>query len=230
VNARRRGDAAERRVIAATEQHVRERMAGDASGHDWWHVERVRALARRIAREEGADEFVVDLAALLHDVDDYKLSGSEDAGPTAVREWLETQAVEPGLVDEVVAVVRGISFRGSGVADAPLGVEGRCARDADRLDALGAIGIARAFAYGGATGQPIHDPGLAPRRHETAEEYRSPTGTTVNHFHEKLLLLGERMSTSTGRRIARHRLRVLDEFLAEFDAEWEGRDGDGDVV
>jgi len=124
-------------------------MAGDGTGHDWWHVDRVRKLAVRIARAEGADELVVELAALLHDVADYKLTGSEEAGPEAAHVWLTAGGASPELVEHVVTIVRGISFKGAGVAEADLTLEGRCTRDADRLDALGAVGIARAFAYGG---------------------------------------------------------------------------------
>ncbi len=211
------------RVVARTERFVREQLAGDATGHDWWHVERVRRLALELAAEEGADAFTVELAALLHDVGDYKRSGSDEAGPAAARAWLDAQGVEAGVRDRVVEIVRGVSFRGAGVADVELPVEGRCVRDADRLDALGAIGIARAFAYGGASGQPLHDPALAPRRHGSAREYRSASTTTINHCHEKLLLLRDRIDTKAGKRLAERRHAVLAEFLAEFAAEWEGR-------
>jgi uncharacterized protein len=126
--------------------------------------------------------------------------------------------------DRVVEIVRGVSFKGAGVADVELSLEGRCVRDADRLDALGAIGIARAFAYGGATGQPLHDPTLEPAWHGTASEYREKRSTTINHFHEKLLLLRDRVDTAAARRIAERRHAVLVEFLDEFAAEWEARD------
>ena len=211
-------------VIAHAEDHVRRLLAGDSGGHDWWHVERVRRLALRLAREEQADELVVELAALLHDVADYKLSGSEEAGPRGVERWLSEHEVRADLIEAVVAIVAGVSYKGAGVGDAPLSVEGQCVRDADRLDAMGALGIARAFAYGGESGRLIHDPGVAPERHADVESYMASTGTTINHFHEKLLLLKERITTASGRRIAEHRQQVMLEFLDEFEQEWAARD------
>ena len=211
-------------VVTRTEEYVRRQLAADGSGHDWWHVDRVRRLALRLAREEAADELVVELAALLHDVGDYKLSGSEEAGPKLAGEWLRSQGLPESVVAAVVEIVAGISFKGAGAADPPLSLEGRCVRDADRLDALGAIGIARAFAFGGHKGRALHDPRVGPQRHADAAAYRSAESTTVNHFHEKLLLLAERMETAGGRRIAEHRHRVVQEFLDEFLAEWDAAD------
>jgi uncharacterized protein len=211
-------------LIARAEQFARRELAGDSSGHDWWHVDRVRRLALRLAREERADELVVELAALLHDVADYKLSGSEEAGPQAVERWLRGQGVDDNAVDDVVAIIEGISFKGASVADQALSIEGQCVRDADRLDAIGAIGIARAFAFGGHQGRALHDPSIAPQRHADAEAYMSAESTTVNHFYEKLLLLKERMSTTSARRIAEHRHQVMLDFLRELEREWDARD------
>lgn len=211
-------------VIARAEEHVRRELAGNAGGHDWWHVERVRRLALRLAREEHADELVVELAALLHDVADHKLSGSVEAGPREVQRWLSEQAAPADLIDAVVAIVGGVSYKGAGVDDLPLSVEGQCVRDADRLDAMGALGIARAFAFGGERGRLIHDPAVGPARHDDAASYMASTGPTINHFHEKLLLLKGRMTTAGGRRIAEHRHRVMLEFLDEFEREWTAGD------
>jgi uncharacterized protein len=198
-------------LIARVEEYVRREMEGDSGGHDWWHIERVRATALRLAREEHADELVVELAALLHDVADHKLSGSEEAGPTEVERWLSAHDVPEELAKAVVSIVAGVSFKGADVADPPLSIEGECVRDADRLDAMGALGIARAFAFGGQRGRVLHDPAAA--------------GTTIDHFHEKLLLLEERMSTASGRRIAERRHQVMLQFLDEFEREWSARDG-----
>jgi uncharacterized protein len=197
-------------LIALTEEYVHQELADDSSGHDWWHVNRVRRLALRLAREEGADELVVELAALLHDVADYKLSGSEQAGPRAAEQWLSGRGLADDVIEAVVAIVAGTSFKGADIADRPLSIEGQCVRDADRLDAMGAIGIARAFAFGGHKGRVLHDP--------------NAESTSLNHFHEKLLLLKERMTTGSGRRIAEHRHQVMLDFLREFDREWDARD------
>jgi uncharacterized protein len=212
-------------VIARTEDYVRDELSGDSSGHDWWHVDRVRKLALRLAREEGADELVVELAALLHDVADYKFSGSPDAGPQAAREWLVGQGADVVTVEHVAEIVAKMSFKGARVPDAELSLEGRCVRDADRLDAIGAIGIARAFAFGGHKGRMLHDPTVEPQPHTDPDAYMRAQTTTINHFYEKLLLLEERMSTDSARRIAAHRQRVMQAFMEEFHAEWNADDG-----
>jgi len=210
-------------VVARTAARVRELLAGDASGHDWWHIERVRRLALRLAGEEGADPLAVELAALLHDVGDWKMSGDPHGGARYAREWLGGLGVEPGLVEHVAQIVDTLSFKGAGVPT-PMGtLEGKVVQDADRLDALGAIGIARAFAFGGSRGRPLHDPDAPPRLHASFEQYRAAGGATLNHFHEKLLLLRDRMNTASGRRIAEERHRYMEEFVARFLAEWEGR-------
>ncbi len=211
-------------VLSRTEAHVRELLAGDASGHDWWHIERVRRLALRLAAEEGADPLVVELAALLHDVADWKISGDALAGARHARDWLLSLQVEPSIAEHVAGIVAGVSFKGAGVPTPMSTIEGRVVQDADRLDALGAIGLARAFAYGGSRGRPMHDPADDPRLHSSFAEYRSATGSTLNHFHEKLLLLRERMNTVAGRRIAEERHRYMEEFVRRFLAEWEGEE------
>jgi uncharacterized protein len=211
-------------AIAATESYVAAQLAGDSSGHDWWHVARVRALALRIAEAEEGDPTVVELAALLHDVADWKVSGSETAGAEAAQQWLSGLDIDTEVRDHVVAIVAGVSFKGSAAVDVPLSVEGSCVRDADRLDAMGAIGIARTFAYGGHVGQPLHDPGVAPQRDLAGASYRASRSSTINHFHEKLLLLRDRMTTATGRELAEHRHQVMQDYLLEFHAEWDGRD------
>jgi uncharacterized protein len=213
-------------VLARTEAYVRAKMEGEGSGHDWWHVDRVRRMALRLAREEGADPYVTELAALLHDVADHKFhGGDETAGPRTAREWLDGLAVEPSVVEHVAAVIAGLSYKGAGVETPMPTAEGRVVQDADRLDAIGAIGVARTFAYGGSRGRSLHEPGAAPEMHASFAAYKASTGPTINHFHEKLLLLRDRINTDAARRIARGRHRFMEEFLERFHAEWDGTDG-----
>jgi uncharacterized protein len=208
-------------VLEKTAAYVRELLAGDTSGHDWWHIERVRRLALAIGRGEGADLFVVELAALLHDIADWKFhAGDESLGPRRAAAWLVDLDVERGTIDHVCQIIAGVSFKGSGVDTPMRSLEGRVVQDADRLDALGAIGIARAFAYGGHAGRAICDPDVAPEKHDSFAAYKRSTGPTINHFHEKLLLLKDRMNTETARRMAQRRHEFMEQFLARFYAEW----------
>lgn len=209
-------------LIASTAAHVRQQMAGDPTGHDWFHIQRVWRLAVRIGREEGADLALVELAALLHDLDDWKRRGASPEGPVAARAWLRSQAARPEMIERICQIIEELSFKGAGVPTPMSSLEGRCVQDADRLDALGAIGIARAFAYGGHHGRLLYDPAVPPRLHATFEEYRRSSGPTLNHFYEKLLLLRDRMQTATGRRLAAERHRFLEQFLERFLREWEG--------
>lgn len=210
-------------VVARTEAWVREKMSGEGTGHDWWHVHRVRRMALRLARDEGADPFVVELAALLHDVADHKFhGGDETAGPRAAREWLAPLGVDAAVVEHVADIIARLSFKGAGVRTPMASPEGAVVQDADRLDAIGATGIARAFAFGGSRGRLLHDPDQAPELHASFESYRSSTGSTLSHFHEKLLLLRDRMNTAAARRIADERHRYMEGFVARFLAEWEG--------
>jgi uncharacterized protein len=180
-------------------------------------------MALRLADEEGADRVVTELAALLHDVADWKFAGGDDrAGSRAGRQWLESLRAEAVVIDHVCEIIDGMSFKGAGVATPMRTLEGKCVQDADRLEAIGAIGVARAFAYGGHKGQPKHDPEMQPQAHATFEAYKQNRGTTINHFYEKLLLLKERMNTRAGRRLAEGRHAYLERFLEQFLAEWQG--------
>jgi uncharacterized protein len=208
-------------VLAAAEAFVKRQLAGDSSGHDWWHIARVRSLARTIARQEGADGFVCELAALLHDVADDKIAGSEEAGLRTVREWLAAQAVDETTAAHVMEIIATMSF-GGGNRPPMRTLEGRVVQDADRLDALGALGIARAFAYGGSRGRALWDPDEPPRQYAGKADYRAGGSSTINHFHEKLLLLKDRMNTAYGRQLAERRHAYMLAFLDEFAAEWEG--------
>jgi len=209
--------------IARTRKHVRTRLGEEVTGHDWWHAHRVCRSSLEIGRQEGADLYVVQLAALLHDVADWKFhDGDEEAGPRVAASWLRSIAVDDGAIAHVTAIIRDISFKGAEVPTPMRTLEGEVVQDADRLDALGAIGIARAFAYGGFRGQVLHDPESPPRIAVSTEIYKTQRGSTINHFSEKLLLLKDRMNTETARRIALERHQVMERFLEQFHAEWDG--------
>lgn len=211
------------RLIERTADFIRERLQNDASGHDWWHIDRVRRNAVYLAKAEGADVELCELAALLHDIADWKFHGGDEcAGPNAARAWLRSQQVEESMIDRVCDIIAGVTYKGAGVETPMSTREGRCVQDADRLDALGAIGIARAFAFGGHFGRMMYDPDHPPELHADFAAYKSKTGPTINHFYEKLLLLKDRMQTDTGRRLAAERHQFLETFLRQFFAEWNG--------
>ncbi len=215
-------------VIQKTKMFVRERLEDEPTGHDWWHVYRVWRMSKRIADEESKrgtviNLFVVELAALLHDIADYKFNnGDEEVGLKITREWLSSLKVPEEIIVQVCEIIKQISFKGAGVESKPSSIEGEIVQDADRLDALGAIGIARCFATGSRLGNPIHIPGLKPIHHNSFEEYKTKRTTSINHFYEKLLLLKDRMNTETGRRLAEGRHKYMEEYLERFFKEWEG--------
>lgn len=206
-------------VITALEPEVRERLSAIDPAHDWFHVQRVRGLARKLLEHEAGDAERVDLLALLHDVCDRKLGERAMTG-AALRERFEALGVDEPMITRVFADLEKFGFPGAGAQERPLSREGEIVRDADRLDALGAIGIARTFAYAGSIGQALHDPALPARLHASTAEYRNAKTTALNHFEEKLMLLPERMHTATAQAIARERVAVLVEFRARFLAEW----------
>ncbi len=196
-------------------------MQGESSGHDWWHIYRVWQTSIYITTREKVNNDVVQLAALLHDIGDWKFhDGDETVGPRLTSEWLQSLGVEEDIIAQVTEIIANLSFKGADVRAAPLSPEGQVVQDADRLDAIGAIGIARAFAYGGAKGREMHDPEVQPGMHATFEEYKAARGTTINHFHEKLVLLKDRMNTPTARALAEQRHTFMLEFLDQFNAEW----------
>lgn len=210
-------------VIKQTAEFARETLSGDGSGHDWWHVYRVWKTALRIAQLEQADLFVVELAALLHDIADWKFhDGDEHAGPKAASAWLEKLDVEKDVIAHVCEIIAGISFKGAGVKTPMQTLEGKVVQDADRLDAIGAIGIARAFAYGGSKGREMHTPGEKPVMHSSFDAYKKSKGPTINHFYEKLLLLRDQMNTQAAAQMALERHHYMEQFLQRFYREWEG--------
>ena len=190
-------------IISKTCKFVENRLAGDGSGHDWWHIFRVWTLAKKIAVEEKAQLETVELGALLHDIADWKFHGGDDSiGPTMAQEFLSNNDVDPQVIESVVDIVSTISYKGAGVATPMKTLEGKIVQDADRLDAIGALGIARTFAYGGYKNRLIYHPDEKPVLHQSYADNKNNKGHTINHFYEKLLLLKERMNTKTGKRIA----------------------------
>ncbi len=209
-------------LIDRTVDYVRQKMSGDSSGHDWWHIDRVWRTARMLADAEGADREVVELAALLHDLADWKFAGGdESAGPRAARDWLSSLQVAESTIEHVSDIIATLSFKGAGVQTPMRTLEGQCVQDADRLDAIGAVGIARCFAFGGAKGRLMHDPEVSPEMHESFAAYKKNSGPSINHFYEKLLLLKDRINTATARRLAEQRHVFMEQFLQQFFAEWE---------
>jgi uncharacterized protein len=211
-------------LVSAAETFVRVRLEANACGHDFHHIRRVRALALRIAPETGADPFLVEMGALLHDIADPKLNESPEAGRRVLAEFLDGCGLPSPLRARLEDVLERVSFgKELDGSAAPKSPELQAVQDADRLDALGALGIARTFAYGGSRGQPMHDPDLPPRRGLDQAAYRSGKSTSVNHFYEKLFLLKDRLNTRAGKAIAEERHRFMQEFLDRFLAEWDGR-------
>lgn len=216
-------------IIRETERYVQETLGIESSGHDWWHAKRVHNKALHIAKEEAGigkdvDTFVVRLAALLHDIEDWKFSGGDDlAGPKKAEKWLEGLGVERKIISHVSQIIKDLSFKGAMTSDPMTTIEGAIVQDADRLDALGAIGIARCFATGVKLGNAIHEPGETPILNKTREEYKKLGSSSINHFYEKLFLLKDRMKTEAGRRLAAERHRYMEDFLARFLREWDGK-------
>lgn len=211
-------------IIEQTVLFVKQELQHAEGGHDWFHIERVWKNARQIAGTETVDMLVVELAALLHDIADAKFhGGDEEVGPQKAEAFLRTQAVDIAVIDHVVQIIRNISFKGGNFAQTFQSPELAVVQDADRLDALGAIGIARAFNYGGFKNRELYNPAIAANLQMTKEEYKKSQAPTINHFYEKLLLLKDRMNTETGRQMAAQRHLFMEQFLEQFYAEWVGK-------
>lgn len=204
-------------VIKLVADEVKDKFKNDGTGHDWWHIYRVWQMALKISEQEKADLYVVQLSALLHDIADWKYhDGDDTVGPKKAREILEKYKVAENVIDQVVEIIADLSFKGAGVETKMKTVEGMIVQDADRLDAIGAIGIARTFAYGGYKNNLMYDPEIKPVIHNTKEEYFKSVSTTINHFYEKLLLLKDLMNTDTAKQIALQRHEFMEEFLKNF--------------
>lgn len=214
----------QKQTVEKTVQLVKDTLGEEASGHDYFHIMRVRALAVRLAEEEGADVYVAELAALLHDIADWKFhDGDLSVGPRVASEWLQSLGESKETIDRVAAIIKEVSYKGAGVTTTPESREGKVVQDADRLDALGAIGIARTFAYGGKFERQMYDPDQPPVMHQTFEEYKKAKGTTLNHFYEKIFLLKDRLNTDSARALAEERHKYVEEFVERFLQEWEGK-------
>lgn len=209
-------------VIKKTIDFVKGKLKNEYSGHDWWHVYRVWNNSLQIGAAENVDMFIVQLAALLHDIADWKFHGGDImAGPQTACKFLKKNNVDENVIDHVGDIIKRISFKGAAVESKQLTQEGKVVQDADRLDALGAIGIARVFAYGGYKQREIYNPEIKPAIHMTFEQYQSNTSPTINHFYEKLLLLKDLMNTETGKKLAAERHAFMEEYLRIFYQEVE---------
>lgn len=210
-------------IIKNTEEFVKNALKNAEGGHDWFHILRVWNNAKLISKNENVDGFVVELGALLHDIADSKFhEGDETIGPKIAREFLENQQVDESIISHIENIISNISFKGGNFEQKFNSPELEVIQDADRLDAIGAVGIARTFNYGGFKNRPLYNPEIAPDLNQTKEAYKNSEAPTINHFYEKLLLLKDLMNTVTGREIATERHLYMEQFLSQFYAEWEG--------
>ena len=213
----------EQELINNTEEYVRNTLKDSESGHNWFHIERVWKNARLISKTENVNMLVVQLAALLHDIADAKFyNGDETIGPKMARKFLEEQKVDEQTIDHVVKIMENMSFRSGYDQPGFTSPELQVVQDADRLDAIGAIGIARAFHFGGYKNREIYDPAIPPDLNMTKEAYKKSTAPTINHFYEKLLLLKDKMNTVTGKKMAGERHVFMEKYLEQFFTEWNG--------
>ncbi|TRX35961.1 HD domain-containing protein [Flavobacterium restrictum] len=210
-------------LINKTILFVKQKLENAEGGHDWFHIERVYKNALLIANGESCDLTIVKLGALLHDIADSKFhDGDETVGPKIAREFLTSNAVDEATIQHVIGIIENISFKGGNTEKEFSSIELDIVQDADRLDAIGAIGIARAFNYGGFKNRPLYNPEIAPKLTMSKEEYKNSQAPTINHFYEKLLLLKDKMNTKTGKKIAQERHHFMVQFLSQFYAEWDG--------
>jgi len=210
-------------IINNTIAFVKKTFSHAEAGHDWWHTYRVWNNAKHIAKKENADLQITELAALLHDIADAKFhDGDENMGPSIALDFLNGQGVDASIIEHVVNIIRHMSFKNSFDGNTWTSPEMEVVQDADRLDAIGAIGIARAFSYGGFKGRTFYDPDIPPNLNMDKETYKKSSAPTINHFYEKLLLLKDKMNTETGKKMAEERHRFMEKYLEQFYKEWEG--------
>jgi len=208
-------------VVDKTKEFVKSKLGGEGTGHDFWHILRVYKTSVYIAEKENADLFVVELTALLHDIADWKFNeGNSDIGPKIAREWLINIGVDENIINKITKIIGTMSFKGGTTNASQETIEGKVVQDADRLDAMGAIGIARAFAYGGFKERELYNPNIKPQKYNDFEEYKNSVDTTVNHFYEKLLLLKDLMNTQSGKSMAKERHEFMKIYLDKFFREW----------
>jgi uncharacterized protein len=213
-------------IISKTTEFVKQQLAGDSSGHDWWHIHRVKNLALTIAKQEtGVKLFIVEMAALLHDVGDPKLHGGDTTiAPKLIGDFFSTLELNPEQVKHIMHIISYMSFsKHLSGTQVEKSLEFQIVQDADRLDAIGAVGIARTFAYGGSKGQPMYDPNIKPNTGLDAKTYHTNKDPTINHFYEKLLLLKDLMNTATAKQMAQERHTYMERYLEQFYEEWDGK-------
>ena len=211
------------KILQEARDFVYAELKDEMSGHDWWHIVRVTNNAVEIATQEQADVFICELAALLHDIADGKLNENEEVGLQKVEQWLQNHQASDAEIAHVLDIISTMSFKGGHQQKNVSTLEGQIVQDADRLDAIGAIGIARAMAYSCHIGRPIHDPDLQPRENMTLEEYRAGKSSAIMHFYEKLLKLKDLMNTDYAKQLAIGRHHFLEEYLEQFYAEWDAK-------
>ena len=207
-------------MIEETKTFVKNKLYGEGSGHDWFHIERVYNLAKYLAEKENADSFIVEMAALLHDIDDWKFSDTNDSNTTTIENFLNSINIDHDSFKKIIEIIQTMSFKGGVVDSTQHTIEGKVVQDADRLDAIGAIGIARTFAYGGSKNRLMYDPTIQPMDFQSLDEVKNAENHTINHFYEKLLKLKYLMNTNTAKEIAEKRHKFMEEFLNEFYSEW----------
>ena len=208
-------------LINNTIELVKQKLEGTESGHDWFHIERVWKLSLRIHEKEGGDKLVIELAALLHDIADPKFhNGDETLATKIVTEFLTEQKVDSEIIEKVIFIIENMSFKNRNDAPKDLPLELKIVQDADRLDAIGAIGIARTFNFGGYKNNLMYHPDIEPKLNQSKEDYKKSNGTTINHFYEKLLLLKDLFNTKTAKEIGEERHQVMLHFLDQFYREW----------
>jgi len=213
--------AQEKTWLKQTTQLIKDLLEGEGSGHDWWHIHRVRNNAMSIAEAYPVNGFIVEMAALLHDIADHKLhGGDEEIGPRKAAEWMAKLGIAPEIKERIIQIMEEVSFS---KGRKPESLEGKIVQDADRLDAIGAIGIARTFAFGGFKKREMYNPEIPPVKYTSLEDYKKNTNPTLNHFYEKLLLLKEMMNTEEANKMAEQRHAYMESYLEQFYAEWDGK-------
>ncbi len=210
------------RIISALELELKEGFSLDSSGHDWWHLYRVRNNSLKINLEEKGDAFIVETSALLHDISDWKFNGGDDKqGALEAEKILKKLACPLKDIIRIKEIINEVTFKGANVKEINSSIESKIVQDADRLDAIGAIGIARAFAYGGSKNRLMFDPNAKAELHESFSAYKNSKSSTINHFYEKLLLLSDKMKTTTGKKLAQSRNEYMKDFIEQFFLEWD---------
>lgn len=207
-------------IIEKTKEFVKEKLYNEGSGHDWFHIERVYNLSKFLADKEGADSFIVELSSLLHDIEDWKFSNTNETSTNLIEEFLKGLDVSQDYIKKITNIIKTMSYKGGVVDSTQNTIEGKVVQDADRLDAIGAIGIARAFTYGGYKNRTIYNPLVNPMKFSSLDEVKNKENHTINHFYEKLLKLKDLMNTDSAKEIANKRHEFMEGFLDEFYSEW----------